>query len=121
MLPLQSSGSSICKECITLVEKVQHYKEDSCPSVSITKLPTGTCYIPGLHSDAITRSVNDENLAPLSIVPSLSTTIIDTYYGSTSTDHPAWSPGHSLLNHHGTFRLKPSKTTEEVKSFFCWI
>ena len=111
MLPLHSSSTSTCKECITLVEKVQDYNDDSRPSV---RIPQEKSYIPGLHSDAITNSVSDEHLAPLSVLHFNSTININTSHGSTSTDHPAWSPGHPLLNHCGTFRLKPTRTTQQV-------
>ena len=115
MLPLYSAKYFSCDECITIVEeglaisaRESSYELDDMRSV-----------IPGHNPMSITKKASDENLAPLDRGLMKSTKSSKVCSVSTSTDHPAWQMGESLLLHHGNYRVKGTKVTQQVDiSFF---
>ena len=74
--------------------------------------------IPGLNIASKVKKASDKNLSPLLISNSKPLQYDDNSFASTSTDHPAWTPGECPLvgKYEGRFRIKMNILTRLVIS-----
>ena len=70
--------------------------------------------IPGLDPQATLKSMEDANLPPLSLMDHRSLQYGDTSIPSLTTDHPEWAAGRCLIKHTSVYRVKTSRSTQQV-------
>ena len=109
--------SSSCNECKHLVDEGNILRKEIMP-VTQTGSFQRRNLIPGLNAQALEKTTEDKNLAPLAQTQPEILQYGDTSISSDSTDHPDWGPGEclNLQKYTGIFRVKISRITQKVNT-----